>query len=218
MVQKDLEEITWNPKKLDNLSLSERQALKELKEAKNLTIKKSDKGGNVVLLDDDKYEAEVRRLLSDPDTYSKVERNPFPKVVKALNSILDDAKETGLLTKHEFDHLSVNEYNIPTFYCIPKVHKSLENPPGRPIVSAINGPLDRVGSYLDLLLKDVVYELKSYVQDTGHVLSKLAQITVEGEVWLIGIDVESLYTSIPHDCGIRAVKTFLELHYPQMAH
>lgn len=36
----------------DNLSQSEHQALKELKEANNLTIKRSNKGGNVVLMDD----------------------------------------------------------------------------------------------------------------------------------------------------------------------
>lgn len=35
-------------------------------------------------------------------------------------------------------------------------------------------------------------------------------------MWLIGIDVESLYTSIPHTYGIKAVATFLDFHYPQL--
>lgn len=74
--------------------------------------------------------------------------------------------EAGLLLKREYEYLSVDDYNIPTFYCIPKLHKSLQKPPGRPIVSAIRGPLDRIGGYLDSLLKDMVYNLKSYVQDT----------------------------------------------------
>lgn len=126
--------------------------------------------------------------------------------------------EAGLLVKREFEYLSVDDFNIPTFYCIPKVHKSLEKPLERPIVSAICGSLDRIGGYLDSLLKEMVCVLKSYMQDTRHILAKISDLKIEGEAWLIGIDVESLYISIAHDCGIRAVKTFLDKHYPQFGH
>lgn len=34
-------------------------------------------------------------------------------------------------------------------------------------------------------------------------------------MWLVGIDVESLYTSIPHSCGLQAVGTFLNTTYPE---
>lgn len=81
------------------------------------------------------------------------------------------AKDEGLLTVREYNYLNVKEYRIPTFYIIPKVHKNIKDPPGRPIVSACQGPLERTGKYLDSLLMEMVIELKSFVQDTQHVLA-----------------------------------------------
>lgn len=104
---------------------------------------------------------------------------------------------------------------MPTFYIIPKVHKCPEKPPGSPIVSAVQGPLEKIGGYLDSLLKGMVTGLKSYIQDTCHVLSKIVVLQIGDNVLLIGVDVESLYTSIRHKCGIKAVKRFLELGYPE---
>lgn len=66
---------------------------------------------------------------------------------------------------------SVLGNNIPTFYIIPKGHKSLKNPPGRPIVSKIKEPLEKTGRYLDSHLKEMVMSLKSYIKDTRDVLA-----------------------------------------------
>lgn len=62
-----------------------RCALKELKEMKNIVIKKSDKEGNVVLMNENHYEKEARRLLNDRSTYRRLDYNPFPEVVRELN-------------------------------------------------------------------------------------------------------------------------------------
>lgn len=210
VVQTDLSGISWKYQGHDNLTQDERQALIELKEAKHTVIKRSDKGDNVVLMDDTNYEVEVKRLLSDQNTYRRLDVDPFPRVVHELNSKLDDAMEAGLLMKREYEHLFVDDFSVTVFYCIPKVHKSFERPPGRLIVSAIRGPVDKIGGYLDSLLKELVSDLKSYAQDTCHVLAKIADLKIEGEAWLISIDVKSLYTSIPHECGIAVVKGFLD--------
>lgn len=76
----------------------------------------------------------------------------------------------------------MREYNIPTFYIIPKVHKNAKDPPGRPIVSVCQGPLEQIGKYLDLLLKDMVTDLKSFVQDTQHVLAKLDELDANNQM------------------------------------
>lgn len=64
------------------------------------------------------------------------------------------------------------------------------------------------------MLKDMVTSLQSYVKDTRDVLSQISNIHLEEEILLVGIDVESLYTSIPHQWEIKAVETFLKRHYP----
>lgn len=84
LVQEDLEKVEWKNSTGDNLSVDERKALKELQKAQEIVIKQSDKGVNVVLLSTDMYEREVRRLLSDKQTYRKLDYNPFLTQVKLL--------------------------------------------------------------------------------------------------------------------------------------
>lgn len=84
-------------------------------------------------------------------------------------------------------------------------------------MSAIKGPLERVGKFVDAMIKELVGELPSYVQDTRDVLRKIDGIKVPTDTLLVGIDVESLYTSIPHECGIQAVQHFLDSKFPQLA-
>lgn len=69
---------------------------------------------------------------------------------------------------------------------------------------------ENVGVYLDQILRPFVTSLPSYLRDTTDLLLKLEGVSFEGETLLCSIDVEALYSLIPHDCGIRAVKTFLE--------
>lgn len=61
----------------------------------------------------------------------------------------------------------------------------------------------------------MVITLPSYVRDTGDVLNKIENLAFTGEVLLVGIDVEALYTSIPHEWSILAM-FFLEKNYPTM--
>lgn len=143
--------------------------------------------------------------------------NLFPKIAYNLNQKLASAFEAHLITKEELNHLQVREFNIPTLYIMPKLHKSLMNPPGRPIVSAIKGPLERIGKYTDALIKQLVLLLPSFVKHTRDVLSKIEDVPCPEGALLIGINVESLYTSIPHEWGLRVVYHFLEKSYPILA-
>lgn len=115
MVQSDLEKVKWHKRGTDNLTKGERNALDDLKKRKNIVIKNSDKGGNVVVLDDTHYEKKAKKLLSDDTTYCRQDHNAFPTVIQELNRKLTFAKDEGLLTMREFQYLSVQEYNIPTF-------------------------------------------------------------------------------------------------------
>ena len=52
---------------------------------------------------------------------------------------------------------------------------------------------------------------KSYIRDTGHFLDKLKEIgKVSENALLVTADVTSLYPSIPHEDGLRALHTKLE--------
>lgn len=99
LVQIDLEKVNWNWCCIDNLSIEECKALKELDEAPNLVIKKINKGGNLVLLGESMYDMEVLSQLRDTTTYRSLMGYPFPALLDALNSKLNLGLETGLIYK-----------------------------------------------------------------------------------------------------------------------
>lgn len=81
------------------------------------------------------------------------------------------------------------------------------------IVSLIWVPLEKISKYIDSLIKGLVLELPSYVRDTGDVLNKILDRFFPGDLILMGIDVESLSTSIPHKWGLMAVLYFLDSRF-----
>ncbi|CAJ0946808.1 unnamed protein product [Ranitomeya imitator] len=64
---------------------------------------------------------------------------------------------------------------------------------------------------LDKILNPIARNSKSYIKDTTDFLNKLEAIQLEGEVSLASFDVISLYTSIEHSSGIRAVDKKLNI-------
>lgn len=70
---------------------------------------------------------------------------------------------------------------------------------------------------MDTLIKELVQDLLSFVQDTRDVLLNLENFIFPPQALQVVIDVESLYTSIPHQWGLRAVYHFLESKFPLLA-
>lgn len=101
MVQSDLDSLDLTKMGTDNLTHEERQALRKLREAKNIIIKRSDKRGNVVLMNKLLYEKEVKRPLNHTLTYKRLDHNLFPEVVRQVNQKRRDVKEAVLLSNHE---------------------------------------------------------------------------------------------------------------------
>lgn len=48
------------------------------------------------------------------------------------------------------------------------------------------------------------------MKDTIHLLQIIDDTHVPPGVWLVAVDVEALYSSIPHNKGISVVKSFLQ--------
>ncbi|XP_056388374.1 oocyte zinc finger protein XlCOF8.4-like [Hyla sarda] len=70
--------------------------------------------------------------------------------------------------------------------------------------------LIQIGSHnLKEGVEPFVLVLPSYTRDTTDLLQKLDGLTLEGNCLLASVDVESLYTSIPHELGLQAVEFFL---------
>ena len=84
-------------------------------------------------------------------------------------------------------------------YLLPKVHKQIENVPGRPVISNCGTPTEKVSEFLDYHLKSTMQSAKSYIKDTSDFLRKLNELSKLPEnAVLVTTDVAGLYSSIPH--------------------
>ena len=100
------------------------------------------------------------------------------------------------------------------FYVLPKIHKT--NNTGRPIVSACSCPMENISAFLDEVMTPLVRGLPTYVIDTNHdfhIFDSLRFDTTDpGQRFLITMDVKSLYTVIPNDCGLQALTCSSKTH------
>ncbi|XP_077135026.1 uncharacterized protein LOC143788937 isoform X4 [Ranitomeya variabilis] len=128
---------------------------------------------------------------------------------KKLDRLLTSAKHNNVLDNKEFKFLTTASPIAPTLYLLPKIHKSTQEPPGRPIVAGIGGLYERPCIYLDHFLQPLVIHLGSSIQDTSHLIRQLQDLTVPDNTILVTMAVTSLYTCIGHTLGIEAVSDFL---------
>ena len=100
----------------------------------------------------------------------------------------------------------------PHFYTLPKIHRNAEAPPGRPIVSSIRAPTERISAFVDIVLKPLVKSLPSYIKDTKDFLAKLKSLPgpLPPNSLLFTMDVVGLYNNIPHRDGLKACQLALD--------
>ncbi|XP_073237462.1 uncharacterized protein [Porites lutea] len=96
-----------------------------------------------------------------------------------------------------------NPPRIPVFYTLTKIHKP--TPVGRPIVAGNDGPTERISSFVDSLLQPIAKSQKSYLKDTTDFVNFIERRNLPEEVFLVSLDVASLYTNIPQEEGINTV-------------
>ena len=83
--------------------------------------------------------------------------------------------------------------------------------PGRPIISACSCPTELISSFLDKKMAPFVKSLPTYIKDTNHALNILKQFSFPGNnKFLFTMDITSLYTVIPNNEGLLALKYFFD--------
>ncbi|CAJ0915644.1 unnamed protein product [Ranitomeya imitator] len=209
VVEDDLRKIgRRNADTPPNLSAEEWEALDKLEKNDQIVVKPSDKGGNLVILDHQKYVGMCKLILNDRETYGILENDPTERFTGSLRMILDAGLDEKLISYNEYRFLTPRTPMIPTFYALPNVHKGLSPLKGRPIVSGVGSLSQNVGIYIDNILRPFVTSLPSYVRDTSDLLQKIDGIVVEQGTILGSIDVEALYSSIPHTMGLKALEYY----------
>ena len=85
------------------------------------------------------YNEEVMRQLSDKNHYKELYMDMSLETAEMIRNIINKYVN-GLIQPEVAPHIIPSTYREARFYVLPKVHKTLDNPPGRPIISANNNP------------------------------------------------------------------------------
>ena len=211
----------------DNLTQEERKALKEIQENDSIIIKEADKGGALVIMDKEFYERKLimEDHLNNPETYIKVGDDTDKKTMKKLTKLIE--KHEKCLTKTEKMYALDPNWKSSEFYIKPKIHKcktileeiekqprnviQIESAPdlvGRPIIAGTNAPTRHLSDLISDILHPIVATQTSYVKDDWDYLRKIPQ-KLDNKYKLFGCDIKSLYTSIPHDLGLKAIEYWI---------
>lgn len=219
--QKDVERIISTNQhktlKRHNVSKAERSALKSLSRRTDVVVKPADKGGAVVAWDKNLYLTEAQRQLSDPTYYQPLSKDITKDNAEKVEQCIEIEISNGNLPP-EATNLIVSSPKCSKFYLVPKIHKP--DTPGRPIVSACSCPTEHISEYVDNILQPLVHALPTYVKDTTNFLQILDRIQIPHSstgTLLFTLDVKSLYTTIPNNDGLEALRIFLdhrEVHHP----
>ena len=215
-VENELFEITKEPTRYSNLSQEEWRSIRTLADDRSIVIKKADKGSGIAVWDRADYLREAEKQLSDKNVYQEVQfqKQMLSNLVDTSNKFFRGLKTKRFIAEKELKYFTY-EYkktcNFGKMYLSPKIHKRLSDLPGRPVILNCGMPTEKVSEFLDYQLKPVMQNGKSYIRDSGHSLERIKNInTLPENTMLVTADVVGLYTSIPHEAGISALKKALE--------
>ena len=189
-----------------NITLAERKAIEQLISNRDIIIKPADKGSGVVIMNTSDYVFEAYRQLNDINFYQALDNDLtliYEMEISRFLSVMFQNKEIDISC---FMFLNPQNTKPGRFYLLPKIHKGKLPPPGRPIVSAIGSPTEKISAFLDFFLQPYLPKLRSYVKDTGHFLYLIDQLgRLPDNAILVTLDVTSLYTNITLEEARRAI-------------
>ena len=176
----------------------------------NLVIKPADKGGKIVVMSRDFYRKKVRQLIHNSTDYELIDNDKCSEPLERCNTTVRSVALSIKKLAPKYNELLDNICNtdqksrLGIFYGLPKIHKSVYDPPMRPVVSQVNHPTYLLASKLDKIVQYNLFSKNEHLlRSTDDALNKLKAINGLTNHYLLTLDVKSLYTSIPLDEGIK---------------
>lgn len=226
LVKKDIKDFNKYFKLCEekpNLTEEEKKALEQLIKNRHIVIKQADKGSAVVIMSRDQYILEANRQLQDRTYYEKLKKPIYLQTVPTVHKILDELCKKKYINKRQRQYLKGDcEPRVRRFYILPKIHKDPEKwtvpfkvPPGRPIVSDCGSETYQTAEFIDYYLNPLSIKHPSYIKDTYHFISIIKKLKIPPNSYFFTMDIESLYTNIDIQAGLRTVKNIFE-KYPDV--
>ena len=153
------------------------EAIRSLRNKKEIIIKPADKGSAIVILDKSSYINEGQKQLNNTHFYEETSRDLTGKVIHRVNLHVHDMLQKGQIFQNTCNYLTLDIDRTQQFYLLPKIHKNPKNPPGRPIVSGSGGPTERISQAVDHFIEALVPLSQSTIRDSTHLINILNELT-----------------------------------------
>ena len=175
----------------DILTREQYKLIKEFNQDPSIITRKADKSNVYVILDKEYYENRINDVVSDEQKFTKIDKDPTNDLKQELNKLIvqcNSVQQDILFPKRE------GHYDPGYIYGNPKIHKSMINPPLRPIISQVGTVTYEISKRLNKLI--CKYIPKNYtVKSTYEFISLLKDVDKPSNI--ASLDVESLFTNVP---------------------
>ena len=98
--------------------------------------------------------------------YCKLNSNTLQKVNSEIKSVLRDMFNLKEIDQKVMNYPTVKKPQLGRFYLLSKAHKRTMNVPGRPVISNNGTATERILSFLDFHLKNIILTIPHVLEDT----------------------------------------------------
>lgn len=101
----------------------------------------------------EQYTAMWQKILTNKDWYEKIPDSLPAGFQKEYYIIVNEALGLSIISKYTCEYLHIEWPRTTRFYALPKVHKSLKSPLGRPVISECGSFTENASRVVDVHLK-----------------------------------------------------------------
>ena len=184
-----------------NLSIDQKQCLKDFVKNKPFKILNCDKNVGTILISNSlflKLSNEHLFMINSP--YIKLEFDPLNNAIENINSILNDLLDNDHICNklHKYMYIkNIEDVKLGSFKILPKIHKKKFGI--RPIINCINHPTSNICLFVDLILQPFISKIDTILKDSQNLIQKCNSSfnsLFNSKIFLYSCDFESLYTNI----------------------
>ena len=143
------------------------------------------------------YKNKAKQLLSDENTYQRLNKDPTSKFSNKLINQLKELKKEGVWDDREYRRVYPTSAMIPRFYGLPKVRK--QGAPLRPNVASRGSITYELAKLLAQIVSPLVGKNGYALKNSAEMVEELSNITLGSEDVLVSFDVTALFTKVPVD-------------------
>lgn len=182
----------------------------------NTVIRKTDKSKVFHLGNLDDYKQKAEKYMQKTKAYESLGCiNPLESLVEKTNNFLYGLWCNKHISQRQYGRLKVDkeQAELAHLYFLPKAHKP--NTPLRPIMAGMKSPTISISKWLDNLLRPIFDRLAidTTVLNGVELLKKIERWSVNNLIMttsFVTMDVTDLYTMIPQEGGVTAIKRLIE--------